>query len=60
MKTHTAHLGDLTMVFECEPCEGKYLDTKVTVNGVQMCWISWPEKDEFIQKLTNIIDTFRI
>ena len=49
-----------SLEFTCEPCEGEYLDTKVQLNGVFLCWISFPDLEEFVNKLNNTIAEFAI
>jgi len=60
MKTRNESIGDLTILFECEPCDGKYLDTKATINGELLCWISWPEIDNMILELNIVFSKYRI
>jgi hypothetical protein len=50
-KTKTVKIAHATFKFECEPCEGEYLDTTVSINGVYFCSISWPDLQSFIDDL---------
>lgn len=57
----TFPIGRLEMILEGEQFPGSsILDTKVTINGETLCWISWPEKDEFQKKLNDLIHQYSI
>ncbi len=60
VKTVKKSFGNMTLVFTCEECEGQYLDTKVTINGETLCWVSFPEIDTFVEKLDNTMSDHRI
>ncbi len=58
--TEIKSIGDLEIKFAGEEWEKEILDTKVTINGKQLCWVVWREKEEFLRKLNNIIGEYRI
>ena len=49
-----------TLRFSCEECEGEFLDTKVTINGTLLCWITFSELDQFVTEFSTIIGKYRI
>ena len=56
-KFKTVAVGTSTMLhLKCEPIEGEYFDTKVTIEtdeGISsgLCWINWDDADAFISEL---------
>lgn len=53
-------LGHSEVVFKCDPEGHEYLDTSVYVNGTLLCWISFPELDEFFNELSAVVSKYRI
>lgn len=54
-------VGSLTIKFEGEQYPGQpVLDTKVTINGGELCWISWSDKDSFVQDIKQAIEKYFI
>jgi hypothetical protein len=60
VKTKSKTIGNLDFKFTCEPCEGQYLDTKVTINGLYFCTISWPDLYDFIQEISLPVGKYAI
>lgn len=58
----TKFIGDLPLLFEGEQWKGtpEILDTKVSINGEMLCWITWKDKEDFTKKLNDIIGEHRI
>ncbi len=55
------NIGRLNIKFEGEQYSAlPILDTKVSINGETLCWITWKDKDQFISKINNIIDEYQI
>ena len=52
--------ADNSLEFTCEPCEGEYLDTRVDLNGVFLCCISFPDIEKFVKELNNTIAKYAI
>lgn len=54
--------NEVVLDFDAEPGHGEhvYLDTKVSVNGVTLCWISYPELAKFMGELDAVIEKYRI
>lgn len=60
-KSYRLTSGDnLTINCESEVSDGILLDTKVTIEAGCLCWVSGEERDEFIAKMQEIIDKYRI
>lgn len=57
-----AHADRLTLKFEGENWgDGRgALDTKVSITAGTMLWISWPEREKFINELKAVIDKYAI
>lgn len=53
-------IGHLSFKFICEPCEGQYLDTQVTVSGMYFCSISWPNLDKFLEEISLAVGKYAI
>jgi len=49
-----------TLKFTCEECEGEFLDTNVEINGTFLCCISFPELEQFVNDLSEVISRYRI
>jgi len=59
--TEKHYIGDLLFTFKGEKYPNNpILDTKVYLNEQQLCWISWPQRDEFLKELNDTIEKFRI
>lgn len=58
--TTTRAIGSLEIKFEGEVYDGRILDTKVSINGAELCWISWADKDSFVQDLKEAIEKYFI
>jgi len=48
------------IIFECEPCEGEYLDTRVIINGERVCWITFTDIDKFCREFEGVFAKYRI
>jgi hypothetical protein len=35
-------------------------DTEVKIEGFQLCWITWSDKEAFLKELTEVINKYRI
>jgi hypothetical protein len=35
-------------------------DTEVKIEGYQLCWIMWKDKEEFLRALNEVIEKYRI
>jgi hypothetical protein len=60
LKMKSVELGDSTLEFRCEPCEGEYLDTSVMINGQSLCWITWNDVEKFIEEIRLPISKYSI
>lgn len=58
--TETHQLGDLEVKFEGEQWDREILDTRVTINGVTLCWIVWENREAFLDALQAVIQLYRI
>ena len=58
--THTYSIGRLKCTLKAENIDGSILDTEVTIEGGCLEWISWPEKEQFLKELNDVIDKFSI
>lgn len=54
------HLEHAVIKFKGEQWDGKTLDTEVTINGMLLCYISWPEKENFLKDLKEVVDKYII
>ena len=55
-KNITRNVGGITFVFECQDD----LDTRVSIGGITLCWITYSDIDNFVKELQNVIDNHRI
>lgn len=55
-------VGDISLDFYSEQYSGSLpLDTKVMINNsIVLCWISYPEIDEFVKELEATVTKYRI
>ena len=60
MKKVTRIIDNNTLFFEYELCDGEYLDTKVTLNGSLLCWISFPDLEAFVDEFAEFMSKYRI
>lgn len=58
--TKTKSYDELTLTFEIESWDGRCADTKVSLNGVYICWISCDDIDTFAEQFFQPIKTYRI
>lgn len=59
--TVTKTFGELEIKLEGEQYRGQpILDTRVSIDGKTVCWISWENKDEFIEELQEPIRKYCI
>lgn len=59
--TSTDMLGDAQIKFEGEQYRGQpVLDTHVTIHDLHLCWISWADKEAFLNELQSIVERYRI
>lgn len=49
-----------SLKFTCEECDGKFLDTKVEINGTFLCCISFQELEQFANDFSEVISRYRI
>jgi len=61
-KTHTIskNFGDITLSFKIHYDDGEGLDTAVMIGDKIICWISYQDKDKFIEELQSTISKYRI
>lgn len=59
-KSKTVQIGNSQFVFESNYYDGQRGDTKVSVNGALLIWVSGPEMDKFIKDMEALIDQYRI
>jgi hypothetical protein len=61
ISTVTKTLGTLNVKFEGEQYSGHpVLDTKVSINGEVICWITWNDRDSFMNELQSVISKYYI
>jgi hypothetical protein len=61
MKEIIRIIDNNTFQFYCEKdAEGEYLDTKVMLNGILFCWITFVYIDKFMQDFSDFISKYRI
>lgn len=54
-------VGRLEMRFSGEVYpDAPVLDTEVKIDSGTLCWISWPEKDQFLKELNEVITKYSI
>lgn len=59
--TNLKLVGSLTLKFEGEQHEGnEILDTKVTINGAELCYITWSDRESFVNDLKQAIEKYFI
>jgi hypothetical protein len=58
--TQTHHVGDLSIQLDGENWGNGLEDTKVSINGQLLCWVTWKEKDNFLNELKDVINKYRI
>jgi hypothetical protein len=56
MKTKKKFIGDIVLNFECMD----EFDTKVTINGTPLCWITWVDVDKFVLELSEVLSKYKI
>lgn len=54
--------NDVIMEFDAEPSDGEheYLDTRIDIGGRCLCWISYPELEDFMKEMDAVIKKYRI
>lgn len=58
---YEAQIGSCTIKFAGEQWEGeRVLDTKVTINDEELCWIQWDDKEQFVIDLKRAIEPYFI
>lgn len=58
--THVTHGSQLTITLTGENYGDGPLDTRVEIQGGTLCWVSWPESDEFLKELNDLINKYAI
>jgi hypothetical protein len=58
--TITSIIDNNRFVFTAEETEGVYLDTKVELNGIPFCWITFSDHKKFIREFSSFIGKFSI
>lgn len=59
--TEVKSVGSLEIKFEGEQYHGHpVLDTKVSINGAELCWITWDDKDSFVHDIKEAIEKYFI
>lgn len=59
--TTKVSLGDgITLTAVSEWVNNKRADTQIKLGGFQLCWVSGAEYDQFIEKLQDLINEYRI
>ena len=59
-KVKTIQIDNNVLFFQCEECEGYYLDTRVDINGTFFCCITWNDRDKFIKDFGEFMAKYRI
>lgn len=59
-KTFQKILPGNSLHFSCEECEGEYLDTRVEMNDIFLCWITWSDVQNFVADFENLLIKYRI
>ena len=61
VKTVTTIIDNNRFVFTCEENElHEFLDTKVELNGILFCWITFSDHEQFIKDFSEFISKYRI
>lgn len=61
IQTRNLPFGRLELKFNGERFNGQpTLDTKVTIDGKTLCWITWEYKEIFTEELNEIINKYQI
>lgn len=58
--TETKYIGDAPATLTIDIIDGQILDTKVEINNLTLCWVAGNQRQEFIDKLNEIINEYRI
>lgn len=55
-------IGDTSILFEGELYYdvGETLDTKVSIDGTLLCWINWDDKTDFLSRINEVINKYKI
>ncbi len=56
----TKQVGDLQITATSEVYFGELLDTTIEIEGGIMCCVAGNEREEFIQKMQELINKYRI
>jgi hypothetical protein len=58
---HSASIGRLSAVLSGEQYSGSpILDTSVQLEAGYLCWITWSDKEKFLEELNSIINKYCI
>lgn len=47
-------VGELEVKFEGEQWDNEILDTRVSIEGKTLCWITWRDVEPFMKSLNSI------
>ena len=56
----TEYFGDITLTFKIHYYDGEALDTAVMIGDKIICWISFQDKNKFMEELQSTISKYRI
>jgi hypothetical protein len=56
----TRIIDNNTFCFTSESDDGEFLDTRVTLNGIDFCWITFSDLEDFMKDFSNFISKYRI
>jgi len=46
--------------FSCDECDGEYLDTRVNMNGIFLCYITFSDVENFFNDFQTLLTKYRI
>jgi hypothetical protein len=59
--TNLSHGSELKLTFSGEQYKGQdVLDTRVEIESGTICWITWKDRDKFIDELNELIAKYAI
>lgn len=59
-KIRKYQIGDRQLTADIDMYDGKPYDTRLLIEGGQLCWIAGEDLPKFVEELKKLIDKYRI
>ena len=60
MKRTSIKVNNMEFQFSVIPLHERNLNTQVKINGKEVCWIQWDDRDKFVDDIKQILSKYQV